>query len=110
MTRDRLLLISADCHAGGTHEMYRDYLESRYHDQFDVWRSKYRNPFRDLTADAGSRNWDDDRRVSDLEATALQAIANRVGPTVGELREPFDGVPDGNRTPAFTRLTRLAGN
>ena len=27
---DRYVLISADCHAGGNHEMYREYLEEAY--------------------------------------------------------------------------------
>ena len=35
---DRLILISADGHAGGNHEQYRSYLESRYLDEFDAWR------------------------------------------------------------------------
>lgn len=71
----RYTIISADCHAGGSHEMYRDYLESKYLDDFDAWREKYRNPFRDLQeADGGRiRNWDDDRRMSDLEADGIVA-------------------------------------
>ena len=45
---DRYTIISADCHAGANHETYRGFLESKYHDDFDAWREKYRNPFRDL--------------------------------------------------------------
>ncbi len=48
--QDRYILISADCHAGGNHEMYREYLEKRYLDDFDRWRGRYANPFKDLTA------------------------------------------------------------
>ena len=72
---DRYTIISADCHAGGSHEMYRDYLESKYLDDFDAWREKYRNPFRDLQeADGGRvRNWDDERRLGDLEADGIVA-------------------------------------
>jgi predicted TIM-barrel fold metal-dependent hydrolase len=70
-TASRLLLISADCHAGATHEMYRAHLESTYHEQFDQWRAKYRNPFRDLTTDTRNRNWDDDRRNSELESDGV---------------------------------------
>ena len=33
----RYTIISADCHAGGNHAQYREYLESRYHDTFDAW-------------------------------------------------------------------------
>jgi hypothetical protein len=37
-------IISADCHAGGSHEMYREYFDSAYLEDFDAWRAKYRNP------------------------------------------------------------------
>jgi len=37
----------------------------------------------------------------DLER--LQPIADRVGPTVEELTVPFEGIPEGNRSPAFYR-------
>jgi predicted TIM-barrel fold metal-dependent hydrolase len=70
---DRYTIISADTHAGGSHEQYREYLEARYLEDFDAWREQYRNPFRDLQeADGGRiRNWDDDRRFSDLEADGI---------------------------------------
>lgn len=55
-------IISADCHAGGSHDQYREYLESRWHEEFDAWRAKYRNPFRDLQAGMRIRNWDDEVR------------------------------------------------
>lgn len=66
-------IISADCHAGGSHVMYREYLESRYHDDFDAWRGAYRNPYRDLQDDTRMRNWDDDRRNAELEADGVVA-------------------------------------
>ena len=62
-----LTLISADCHAGANHETYRSYLEAKYLDQFDAWRGRYKNPFRDLQDDGRSRNWDSARRMKDLE-------------------------------------------
>lgn len=65
---DRYTIISADCHAGGSHEQYREYLEAEWVDEFDAWRGEYSNPFRDLQDDGRSRNWDDLRRVTDLEA------------------------------------------
>jgi predicted TIM-barrel fold metal-dependent hydrolase len=65
---DRYTIISADCHAGGNHAQYREYLEAKYQDEFDAWRGKYKNPFRDLQDDGRTRNWDDERRISDLEA------------------------------------------
>jgi predicted TIM-barrel fold metal-dependent hydrolase len=70
---DHLILISADCHAGGNHEQYRSYLETRYLDEFDAWRARYSNPFKDLTAGTRNRNWDDDRRIADLEADGIVA-------------------------------------
>jgi predicted TIM-barrel fold metal-dependent hydrolase len=68
---ERYTIISADCHAGGNHEMYREYLDPRYRDDFDAWREKYRNPFRDLQDGGRVRNWDDERRNGDLEAQGI---------------------------------------
>jgi predicted TIM-barrel fold metal-dependent hydrolase len=68
---DRYTIISSDCHAGGNHAQYREYLESKYHDEFDAWRGKYKNPFRDLQDDGRTRNWDDERRISDLSADGI---------------------------------------
>ena len=45
---DRYTIISADCHAGGSHAAYREYLDPRYHEDFDAWRGKYKNPYKDL--------------------------------------------------------------
>ena len=60
---DRYTLISADCHAGASHATYREYLEKKYLDDFDAWRGKYKNPFKDLkNNDLRVRNWDDDLR------------------------------------------------
>jgi predicted TIM-barrel fold metal-dependent hydrolase len=70
---DRYTLISADCHAGGNHEMYRGYLEERFTDAFDLWRSQYSNPFRDLTNDTRDRNWNDERRIAEQEADGCVA-------------------------------------
>ncbi|MGH9016866.1 MAG: amidohydrolase family protein [Acidimicrobiales bacterium] len=70
---DRLVLISADGHAGGNHEQYRSYLEARYLDEFDAWRERYRNPFKDLTGGTRNRNWDDERRLAELEADGVVA-------------------------------------
>ena len=68
---DRYLLISADCHAGGSLEQYREYLDPRYHDEFDAWRQRYSNPFRDLQGGGRTRNWDSDRRCRELEADGV---------------------------------------
>ena len=65
---DRYVVISADCHAGGNHAQYREYLDAAYVDEFDAWRGQYKNPFRDLQDDGRSRNWDNERRNGDLDA------------------------------------------
>jgi predicted TIM-barrel fold metal-dependent hydrolase len=68
---DHYTIISSDCHAGGSHEMYRDYLESKYLDDFDAWRAKYRNPFSDLRGRRRMRNWDDEMRNGQLESDGI---------------------------------------
>ncbi len=70
---DRYTIISADCHAGGNHAMYREYLAKEFVEQFDEWRGGYKNPFRDLQDDGRSRNWDDERRNGDLYADGVVA-------------------------------------
>jgi len=56
---DRYVIITADSHAGGSHQQYREYLDPEYRDEFDAWRGKYKNPFKDLKAtDLRVRNWD----------------------------------------------------
>jgi predicted TIM-barrel fold metal-dependent hydrolase len=70
---DHYTIISADCHAGGSHEMYREYLDPAYLEDFDAWRAKYRNPFRDLQDGGRVRNWDDERRIGDLEQDGIVA-------------------------------------
>jgi predicted TIM-barrel fold metal-dependent hydrolase len=72
---DRYTVISADCHAGADIGDYRPYLESRYLDEFDAWAATYVNPFADLTEADAARNWDSERRNSDLDG---QGIAGEV--------------------------------
>jgi predicted TIM-barrel fold metal-dependent hydrolase len=64
-------IVSADCHAGGSHSQYREYLEERYLEDFDAWRGEYRNPFRDLGDTRRYRNWDDDMRNTQEEADGV---------------------------------------
>ena len=68
---NRYTIISADCHAGGSHEQYREFLDPAYRDDFDAWRAKYKTPFRDLQDGGRIRNWDDDVRNADLEAEGI---------------------------------------
>ncbi len=72
MSPDRYTIISADCHAGANHKTYREYLDPSFHDDFDAWRGKYKNPWSDLRdTDLRVRNWDDDRRDTDLLADGI---------------------------------------
>jgi predicted TIM-barrel fold metal-dependent hydrolase len=66
-------VISADCHAGAAHATYREYLAPEWRDEFDAWRGRYRNPFRDLQDDGRSRNWDTERRTREQERDGIVA-------------------------------------
>lgn len=68
---DHYVVISSDCHAGGNHQQYREYLDPEWRDEFDAWRNRYSNPFRDLQGDGRTRNWDNDRRLADLHGEGV---------------------------------------
>ena len=71
---DRYIVISADTHAGGSHAQYREYLDAQYVPEFDAWRNKYKNPFKDLKdTDLRIRNWDTERRNADMQADGVVA-------------------------------------
>ncbi|MEO6124472.1 MAG: amidohydrolase family protein [Ilumatobacteraceae bacterium] len=71
-TSPRYTVITADSHAGGSHQQYREYLDPEWRDEFDAWRNKYKNPWSDLRdTDLRIRNWDDDRRDSDQLADGV---------------------------------------
>ena len=67
-----LTIISADTHAGGSHEQYREFLDPQWLEEFDVWRGGYKNPWKDLrNTDLRVRNWDDERRDADQLADGV---------------------------------------
>ena len=70
---EHYVVISSDCHAGGSHAQYREYLDPAWQDEFDAWRARYSNPFRDLQGDGRTRNWDGARRIADQEAEGVVA-------------------------------------
>src|SRR3954454_12920192 len=71
---DHYTIISADTHAGASHAAYREYLDPQYRDDFDAWRNRYKNPFRDLRDTSERvRNWDDERRMGDEERDGIVA-------------------------------------
>ena len=55
-------IISSDCHAGGSHAAYREYLDAEFVPDFDAWREKYKNPYKDLGDNRRLRNWDNEMR------------------------------------------------
>jgi predicted TIM-barrel fold metal-dependent hydrolase len=70
---ERYTVVSADCHAGNELPRYREYLERRYVDEFDAWEATFEIPYEDLKGPDGSRNWDSDRRVAELEDDGVVA-------------------------------------
>jgi predicted TIM-barrel fold metal-dependent hydrolase len=70
---DRYTIISADCHAGGSHAAYREYLDPAYLEDFDAWRGKYKNPYKDLGDNRRLRNWDNEMRNSQQEEDGIVA-------------------------------------
>ena len=76
---NHVTIISSDTHAGGKILDYKPYLESRWHDEFEEWKSLYTNPFRDLqeSAPEGSsrdRNWDKNRRTTEQYEEAINSF------------------------------------
>ena len=68
---DRYTIISSDCHAGGSHAAYREYLDPAFLEDFDAWRAKYKNPYKDLGDNRRLRNWDNDMRNSQQESEGV---------------------------------------
>lgn len=67
------IVISSDCHGGGSVAEYREYLDPDWRDEFDAWRQKYSNPFRDLQSTGKERNWDSDVRIREMDADGVVA-------------------------------------
>ena len=88
------------------HEAYRDYLEPKYLDEFDAWRDRYRNPFKDLTTGTRDRNWNDERRIAELEDDGV--VAEVVFPNTIPPFFPTGAVVARRRRPEEYEL-RLAG-
>ncbi|MHB1854321.1 MAG: amidohydrolase family protein [Acidimicrobiales bacterium] len=64
-------VITADSHAGGSHAAYREYLDPRFHEDFDAWRGRYKNPFKDLGDTRRYRNWDNEMRNGQQEEDGI---------------------------------------
>src|SRR5262249_7585276 len=70
-SNENYVVISTDCHAGGSLDQYREYLPAKWHDDFDAWRGAYKNPFRDLSGSKRYRNWDSEARLHEMEADGI---------------------------------------
>jgi predicted TIM-barrel fold metal-dependent hydrolase len=69
---EHYVIITADSHAGGSHQQYREFLDPKYRHDFDAWRAKYKNPFKDLKeTDLRVRNWDGELRDSQLNRDGI---------------------------------------
>ena len=81
---DHYILISSDTHAGGSVRGYKPYLESKWHDDFDVWADAVEARFMAMggggkiavgsdAADDMNRNWDSDRRLKEMHEDGVVA-------------------------------------
>jgi predicted TIM-barrel fold metal-dependent hydrolase len=68
---ERYTVISADCHAGAPLRDYKEFLESRYHDDFEAWAAGFVNPFADLERPDADRSWNSERRRRELEEDGI---------------------------------------
>jgi predicted TIM-barrel fold metal-dependent hydrolase len=107
----RTAVISVDGHVRASRQIYRDYVESRYLEDYDDWARSVEG-----TPDTGNRQpnldpevrWDSDRRLADLESNGV--VAEVLFPN----GLPFQTIrfEDLGRaiTPELTREARLAHN
>ncbi len=65
--------ITGDTHAGASIDMYREYLDPRYRDDFDAWRGGYRNPSLKHIGGKKTKNWNSAERMADLESDGVVA-------------------------------------
>lgn len=67
------VVITGDTHAGASIDMYREYLDPDWRDEFDAWRGAYRNPSRKHVGSKKTKNWDSAERRADLEGDGVVA-------------------------------------
>lgn len=86
MNSDRCVIISTDGHCGADIYAYRDYLEGRFHDDFDAWAATYSDPWSAIDEEMNSSldrigvssfmspyNWDSGLRQGQLESQGIAA-------------------------------------
>lgn len=64
-------LITADTHAGANHATYREYLDPEFREEFDQWRSGYKNPAKAHLGHKKLRNWDNEIRNRDQDSQGV---------------------------------------
>lgn len=64
-------LITADTHAGANHATYREYLDPEFREEFDEWRSGYKNPAKAHLGKKKLRNWDNEIRNGDQDSQGV---------------------------------------
>lgn len=80
---DRYVVISSDSHAGADLRDYKAYLPQKWHDDFEAWAGSYESPYDDLIHATAKRNWDNDYRLSEMDADGISAeilIPNTIPP------------------------------
>ena len=89
---DRLMIISSDAHAGAPAAHYREYLPSKWHDEFDEWLAQITMPWFDITDD---RNWDSAARMRALddEGVTGEVIFPNTLPPFYDILAHLSGVP-----------------
>ncbi len=94
-TIDRYMVLSSDAHAGAETHQYRDYLESRWHEDFDVWVKALAHPFIDLSDPEAAVNWDPGRRLAamDAEGDTGQVLFPNTVPPFFDILVHLAGVP-----------------
>jgi predicted TIM-barrel fold metal-dependent hydrolase len=65
------ICITSDTHAGAAIDAYRDYLDPPQRDEFDAWRSGYKNPSKKHIGGKKTKNWDSAERLSDLQGDGV---------------------------------------
>jgi len=86
ITDEPLVVISADCHAGGDIADYKPYLEGKWYEEFDEWANAFSDPWDDLERELEVENakvgvasaheevnWNSSLRQQALEADGVVA-------------------------------------
>src|SRR5581483_7637353 len=77
---DHYVVISADGHAGAPVRLYKDYLEKRWHEEFEAWAASFVDPWADLedndikpgvASSDSTFSWDSPKRQSALESQGI---------------------------------------